>query len=83
MHIRWRCPPLNSCGYLESTSAFNPNLVLGVPQPGPLSRCRGYIVDLERFGKRIDDSHPRIQGSKGVLENNLHRSAEALLGRRH
>src|ERR1700690_539298 len=36
----------------------------------------GYIVDLERFGKRIADPHPRIQGSKGVLKNNLHGSAE-------
>ena len=42
----------------------------------------GDIVDLERFGKRIDDPHPRIQGSKGVLENNLHLSAIAPQGPR-
>ena len=42
----------------------------------------GDPVDLERFGKRIDDPHPRIPGSEGVLENNLHLSAIAPQGPR-
>ena len=72
MPMRWRCPPLNSCGYRCAYAGVQPDRLQQFHNPFLPRGCAfGQFMNVQRLADDLLHRHARIQRAVGVLKNHL------------
>jgi len=72
MPMRWRWPPLNSCGYRRACDGSRPTSASSACNPfAARDRTRRQSVNVERLADDVLDGHARVERAVRILKDHL------------